>query len=44
MNLLRFYAELKSKIQDIEKYISELKAKQVEFETVTENMSEGLLL
>ena len=29
---------------DIEKYISELKAKQVEFETVTENMSEGLII
>ena len=28
----------------IEKYISELKAKQVEFETVTENMSEGLII
>ena len=29
---------------EIEKYISELKAKQVEFETVTENMSEGLII
>lgn len=29
---------------DIEKYISELKTKQVEFETVTENMSEGLII
>lgn len=29
---------------DIEKYISELKAKQIEFETVTENMSEGLII
>ena len=29
---------------DIEKYISELKAKQVEFETVTENISEGLII
>lgn len=29
---------------NIEKYISELKAKQVEFETVTENMSEGLII
>ena len=29
---------------DIEKYISGLKAKQVEFETVTENMSEGLII
>lgn len=29
---------------DIKKYISELKAKQIEFETVTENMSEGLII
>ena len=29
---------------DIEKYNSELKAKPVEFETVTENMSEGLII
>lgn len=29
---------------DIEKYISGLKAKQVEFETVTENISEGLII
>ena len=30
--------------EDIEKYISRLRAKQIEFETVTENMSEGLII
>lgn len=30
--------------EDIDKYISELKARQIEFETVTENMSEGLII